>query len=61
MTASILARVDLDEGPHRRISIFAGADREHRANCGQLVMREDEAATFLRMLADGGADVVRPA
>jgi hypothetical protein len=38
-------------GPHRRVTVFAGPDRDHLANCGDLTFREQEARDFFDALA----------
>ena len=49
---SILLRHVL-QGEHRHVTVFCGPDREHRANVGTLVMRDDEFEVFQSALERG--------
>lgn len=52
MTA-IKVRLDGLVGIHRRVTVFAGEDAEHLANCGRLTMREAEAQDLLALIELG--------
>lgn len=51
--SSILVRVVHRTEAHDTMSIFVGPDPDHRAHCGQLVMRRDEATAFRSALVAG--------
>ena len=38
---------DTSSGGHRNVQVFAGADADHRAHTGDLVMRQQEAFDFI--------------
>jgi hypothetical protein len=52
---SFLLRCDDPVGVHRRVTLFAGVDDEHRANCGSLTLRESEVADLIEVLALGAS------
>lgn len=41
-------------GPHVRVTVFAGPDAQHRARAGELVFRVEEWRAFRRMLERRG-------
>ncbi len=53
---SIAARVEpplTTARPHKDVRIFAGPDAEHRAYCGTLTMRAEEAAELVARIEKG--------
>jgi len=40
-------------GVHKQVSLYAGPDADHRAHCGQVTMREDEAEDLKRRIEAG--------
>ena len=42
-------RLDGENGEHIRMTVFAGPDVDHQANCGQLTFRTQEAKDFIRL------------
>jgi hypothetical protein len=50
---SFAARVTPDTGgSHSTVDVFAGPDADHRAFCGRIVMRADEAQAFAALLGE---------
>ena len=53
---SFTTRVEAMTPEHLTVSVFAGSDADHRAHCGYLTMRGEEAAAFIEALPAGGVD-----
>jgi hypothetical protein len=50
---SFAARATPDTGgSHSTVAVFAGPDADHRAFCGSVVMRHDEAQAFVALLGE---------
>lgn len=47
MVGTFTIRVDSEQGPHVRLTLFGNG-----ANCGQLCLRTDEAEEFISRLTD---------
>lgn len=43
---------------HQQVSIYAGPDAEHRAYCGSVIMREEEAEELKRRVKEGERDQI---
>lgn len=50
LPVSFAVRLDEPRGAHVRVDLFAGRDAEHRALCGHLVMRVEEAEALRSVL-----------
>lgn len=50
--ASFGYRIDRETGAHVTMTVWAGPDDEHRAHCGQLTMRTEEADAFRAMITE---------
>jgi len=42
-----------NNGPHKRVTLFVGVDRDHLANAGTLCLRPDEATAFRKSIRQG--------
>jgi hypothetical protein len=45
---------------HDTMTVFVGSDKDHRAYCGQLTMRSNEATAFRSAMASGQGDLIGP-